>query len=102
MSKIKQLSFEGKVIYCGLDVHKTNWKINAKMEGIEMAAFSQNPDPSLLKSYFDKNYPRAELKVEPAILPAGRKQELCKEIYCHTLCNGRFGRCYHTGYRRRI
>ena len=63
MSKIKQLSFEGKVIYCGLDVHKTNWKINAKMEGIEMAAFSQNPDPSLLKSYFDKNYPRAELKV---------------------------------------
>lgn len=63
MSKIKQLNFDGKVIYCGLDTHKTNWKINARMEGIEMASFSQNPDPSLLKNYFDKNYPRAELKV---------------------------------------
>src|SRR5664279_5710094 len=63
MNKIKQLSFEGKVIYCGLDVHKTNWKINARMEGIEMAAFSQNPDPLLLKNYVDKNYPGAELKV---------------------------------------
>lgn len=63
MNKIKQLSFEGKVIYCGIDVHKTNWKINARMEGIEMAAFSQNPDPLLLKNYVDKNYPGAELKV---------------------------------------
>jgi transposase len=63
MSKIKQLNFEGKIIYCGLDVHKTNWKINARMEGIEMAAFSQNPDPLLLKDYVDKNYPGAELKV---------------------------------------
>jgi transposase len=63
MSKIKQLGFDGKVIYCGLDVHKTNWKINARMEGIEMASFSQNPDPQLLKNYFNKNYPRATLKV---------------------------------------
>ncbi|MBA2760464.1 MAG: IS110 family transposase [Segetibacter sp.] len=63
MNKIKQLSFEGKVIYCGLDAHKTNWKINARMEGIEMATFSQDPDSSLLKNYFDKNYPKAELKV---------------------------------------
>jgi len=63
MSKIKQLDFDGKVIYCGLDTHKTNWKINARMEEIEMASFSQNPDPSLLKNYFDKNYPRAQLRV---------------------------------------
>jgi hypothetical protein len=26
MSKVKQLSFVGKTIYCGLDVYKTNWK----------------------------------------------------------------------------
>jgi transposase len=63
MNKIKQLSFDGKIIYCGLDAHKTNWKINARMEGIEMAAYSQNPDPSLLKNYMYKNYPGAELKV---------------------------------------
>lgn len=63
MRKIKQLGFDGKVIYCGLDAHKTNWKVNARMEGIEMASFSQNPDPLLLKNYFDKNYPGADLKV---------------------------------------
>jgi len=63
MNKIKQLNFVGKVIYCGLDVHKTNWKINAKMEGLEVAAFSQNPDPLVLKNYMDRNYPGAELKV---------------------------------------
>lgn len=62
INKIKQLNFDGKVIYCGLDVHKTNWKIN-KMEGLEVAAFNQNPSPLVLKNYMDKNYQGAELKV---------------------------------------
>jgi transposase len=63
MSKVKQLSFAGKVIYCGLDVHKTNWKVNARMEGIEIEAFSQNPDEAALKKHFEKKYPGAVLKV---------------------------------------
>lgn len=63
MRKVKQLDFTGKVIYCGLDVHKTNWKVNARMEGIEIAAFSQNPDELALKKHFEKNYPGATLKV---------------------------------------
>lgn len=63
MSKVKELSFEGKEIYCGIDVHKTNWKVNARMEGIEIAAYSQNPDPLLLQQHFKKNYPGARLKV---------------------------------------
>ena len=63
MGKVKQLDFSGKTIYCGLDVHKTNWKVNARMEGIEMAVFSQNPDAGLLKRYFEKHYPGARLKV---------------------------------------
>lgn len=63
MSKVKQLNFEGKTIYCGLDVHKSNWKLNAKMDSMEIAAFSQNPDTELLSKYFKKNYPGAEVKV---------------------------------------
>jgi len=63
MSKVKELDFTGKVIYCGLDVHKTNWKVNARMEGVEIAAFSQNPDNVSLKKHFEKNYPGAALKV---------------------------------------
>jgi len=63
MSKVKQLNFEGKTIYCGLDVHKSNWKLNAKMDFMEIASFSQNPDAELLSKYFKKNYPGAEVKV---------------------------------------
>jgi transposase len=63
MTKVKQLSFAGKEIFCGLDVHKTNWKVNARMDGVEIVAFSQNPDPLLLQGYFSSNYPGATLKV---------------------------------------
>jgi transposase len=63
MTKVKQLSFEGETIYCGVDVHKTNWKVNARMNGLEIAAFSQDPDPLLLKSHFENKYPGAGLKV---------------------------------------
>jgi transposase len=62
MTKGKQLSFERETIYCGIDVHKTNWKVNARMNGLEIAAFSQDPDPSLLKRHFESRYPGAELK----------------------------------------
>jgi transposase len=63
MSKVKALSFAGNTIYCGLDVHKTNWKINCRMEGMEIASFSQNADTALLKRYMSKNYPGAKIKV---------------------------------------
>jgi transposase len=63
MSKVKQLDFSGKTIYCGLDVHKTNWKVNARMEGIEVAAFSQNPEAELLQRYFENHFPGSTLKV---------------------------------------
>ncbi len=63
MGKVKELDFSGKTIYCGLDVHKTNWKVNARMDGIEVAVFSQNPDPLQLKKYFERNFPGAALKV---------------------------------------
>src|SRR6266496_2650400 len=63
MSKVKKLDFAGETIYCGLDVHKTNWKINMRTKSMELTGFSQNPEPSLLAGYFRKNYPGAEVKV---------------------------------------
>lgn len=63
MTKVKQLGFQGETIYCGVDVHKTNWKVNARMNDLEIASFSQNPDPSLLKRHFENKYPGAQLKV---------------------------------------
>lgn len=63
MSKVKELNFAGKRICCGLDAHKSNWKVHARMDGKELGSFSQNPDAILLSRYFKKNYPGAEVKV---------------------------------------
>jgi transposase len=63
MNKGKKLDFTGETIYCGVDVHKTNFKVHARMNNMEVAAFSQDPDPELIKRHFDKNYPGAQLKL---------------------------------------
>lgn len=63
MNKVNPLNFAGQTIDIGLDAHKTNWRINARMDGMEIACFSQNPDTSLLKKHFDKNYPGAKIRV---------------------------------------
>jgi transposase len=63
MCKVKSLNFEGETIYVGLDVHKTNWKIHSRIRSIELAAFSQDPDPEVLSNYFKRKYPGAQVKV---------------------------------------
>ncbi len=63
MTKGKQLDFSGETIYCGLDVHKTNWKVNIGMEQRELTGFSQDANPLVLSNYFSKNYPGASVKV---------------------------------------
>lgn len=63
MSKVNQLNFAGETIYCGLDVHKTNWKVNLRMLDLELTGFSQNPDAELLKRHLEKNYPGAGFKI---------------------------------------
>jgi len=68
MGKVKELSFNGETIYCGIDVHKTNWKVNCIMGKIDLVGFSQDPDPEQFKKYMDKNYPGAEIK---AVYEAG-------------------------------
>ena len=63
MSKVNQLSFAGKTIYVGLDAHKSNWKINSRMDKLELTSFSQDPNPVGLSNYFTKHYPGATVKV---------------------------------------
>ena len=63
MSKVSQLNFEGETIYCGLDVHKSNWKINARMNGVEIESFSQDPDADLLIRHFGTKFPGARMNV---------------------------------------
>ena len=63
MTKIKTLSFDGETIYCGVDIHKKNWKVNIRNSHMELEHFSQNADPDCLASHFQKRYPGAKIKV---------------------------------------
>lgn len=63
MRKVSSLSFENETIFVGLDVHKKNWKVNSRMGSIEVASFSQDPNPDQLNRYFRKNFPGARIHV---------------------------------------
>lgn len=63
MSKVRTLSFKGETICVGLDAHKTNWKIHPRMGNVDLAGFSQDPNPEILSKYFKRNYPGAKVKV---------------------------------------
>lgn len=63
MDKGKQLCFSGETIYVGVDVHKRNWKINGRMNNMEAARFSQDPDAEKLSEYFKRHYPQAKIQV---------------------------------------
>ncbi len=63
MNKLNQLDFTGTNIYCGVDVHLKNWRINLGDDDMELRDFSQNPDPVTLSNFLKKNYPGATYKV---------------------------------------
>lgn len=62
MIKIKQLDFTGSTIYCGLDVHKVNWRVHLRDDETELKNFTQPADASLLLKHLQKNYPGATYK----------------------------------------
>ena len=63
MIKIKTLSFEGVTIYCGIDVHKKNWRVNLRTFDRELEDFSQNADVDCFIAHVKKRYPGAKVKV---------------------------------------
>ncbi len=48
MSKIKQLDFAGQTIFCGMDVHKKNWRVNVRCDEFELEDYSQDPSEERL------------------------------------------------------
>lgn len=68
MQQVKQLDFTGETIFCGIDVHKTSWKVSVRNEQIELKTFSQTPSPVILANYLKEKYPLANYK---AVYEAG-------------------------------
>ena len=63
MSKIKQLDFAGQTIFCGIDVHKKNWRVNIRSEDFELEDYTQDPSEDALLKHLQKRYPGASYQV---------------------------------------
>ena len=63
MSKVKELNFDGQTIYCGLDVHKKNWRVNVRSSEFELEDYSQDPNGELLLDHLKRRYPGAKYEV---------------------------------------
>lgn len=63
MRKISKLSFAGEEIFCGLDVHKKNWRVNIRDNEFELEDFSQDPCSDTLAKHLWQRYPKAKIKV---------------------------------------
>lgn len=63
MTQVKTLDFSGTTIFCGVDVHKKNWRVNIQDSEFELEDFSQDADPVLLDKHLNRKYPGAKFKV---------------------------------------
>lgn len=62
MRKCSTVSFEGQIIFVGIDVHKESWMVNLRHCHRELAKFSMNPSPEELARHLARNYPGAEYR----------------------------------------
>ena len=51
MKKCSTVSFEGQVIFIGIDVHKESWAVNLRHCHRELDKFSMNPSPETLAKH---------------------------------------------------
>ncbi len=63
MTQVKKLDFTGITLFCGVDVHKKNWRINIQDSEFELEDFSQDADAVLLHKHLNRKYPGANFKV---------------------------------------
>lgn len=63
MTQVKKLDFSGTTIFCGIDVHKKNWRVNIQDTEFELEDFSQNADAVLLHKHLNRRYPEATFKL---------------------------------------
>jgi transposase len=53
----KFTDFTGQDFFIGLDVHKSSWFVTIRTLGLEIAHFSQTPDPVQLARHLNSKYP---------------------------------------------
>lgn len=57
MQAIPHEQCAGRIFFVGLDVHKKQWTVTIRTEGIALKTFSMNPSPQELGQYLARHYP---------------------------------------------
>lgn len=58
--KRNKINFGNQQIFVGIDVHKRQWNVSIRSNGLLLKNFSMNPVPKELHKYLICNYPEAE------------------------------------------
>jgi len=61
-TKIKSVDFTGQVFDVGIDVHKTNWKISVKNNGMVFKKMVIDSSPETLSKTLNKEFPNATFR----------------------------------------
>jgi transposase len=56
-------TFEGKDFYVGIDVHKKQWTVTIRHQGLSLKTFSMDPSPEALKGHLERQYPGGRYQV---------------------------------------
>lgn len=59
----KTLDFSGRTFYCGIDVHRKNWRVNIRDEEFEMEDYSCNANATELYKHLSSRYPNSQFKI---------------------------------------
>jgi transposase len=62
MSQKTQENFTGQTFFIGLDVHKKQWTVTIRTQGLALKTFSMNPSPEELMRYLHRMYPGGTYK----------------------------------------
>ncbi len=57
MAQKTQENFAGQTFFVGLDVHKKQWTVAIRTQGILVQRMSMNPSPKELRRFLDRTYP---------------------------------------------
>src|ERR1051325_4641809 len=63
MTQVKKLDFSGITLFCGVDMHKRNWRVNIQDSDLELEDFRQDADAGVLYKHLNRKYPGATFKV---------------------------------------
>lgn len=57
-----QIDFSNQIFFVGIDVHKKQWTVTIRNNGMALKTFSMNPSPEELSGYLNRNYPNGIYK----------------------------------------